>query len=37
MDYGLNWNKPMAEGGMMVGDTVSINLEIEMIKDQGAK
>jgi polyisoprenoid-binding protein YceI len=37
-DFGLNWNKSMESGGgMMLGDTVFISLEIEMIKDQGAK
>jgi len=36
-DFGLNWNKSMETGGMMIDDTVFINLEIEMIKDQGTK
>ena len=36
-DFGLTWNQPMETGGMMIDDTVFINLEIEMIKDQGAK
>jgi polyisoprenoid-binding protein YceI len=36
-DFGLTWNRPMETGGMMIDDTVFINLEIEMIKDQGAK
>jgi polyisoprenoid-binding protein YceI len=36
-DFGLTWNQPMETGEMMIDDTVFINLEIEMIKDQGAK
>jgi len=35
-DFGLNWNKPLESGGMMIDDTVFINLEIEMIKDKTA-
>ena len=35
-DFGLTWNKPLESGGMMIDDTVYINLEIEMIKDQGS-
>ena len=37
MDFGLNWNKPMESGGMMIGDMVFINLEIEMIKEPVTK
>jgi polyisoprenoid-binding protein YceI len=36
-DFGLTWNKSMESGGMMIDDTVFINLEIEMIKGQGTK
>ena len=35
-DFGLTWNKSMESGGMMIEDTVFINLEIEMIKDKGS-
>ena len=35
-DFGLTWNKSMESGGMMIDDTVFINLEIEMIKDKGS-
>jgi polyisoprenoid-binding protein YceI len=35
-DFGLNWNKPLESGGMMIDDTVFINLEIEMIKEKTA-
>jgi polyisoprenoid-binding protein YceI len=28
-DYGLNWNVALEAGGMLVGETVKINLEVE--------
>jgi polyisoprenoid-binding protein YceI len=31
-DFGLTWNKALETGGVVVGDEVSITLEIEMIK-----
>ena len=31
-DFGLTWNKTLETGGVVVGDEVTINLEIEMIK-----
>jgi len=31
-DFGLTWNKALETGGVVVGDEVTINLEIEMIK-----
>jgi len=31
-DFGLTWNKTLETGGVLVGDEVQINLEIEMIK-----
>lgn len=31
-DFGLVWNKALETGGVAVGDEVTINLEIEMIK-----
>jgi polyisoprenoid-binding protein YceI len=31
-DFGLNWNKALETGGVVVGDEISITLEIEMIK-----
>jgi len=33
-DFGLTWNKALETGGVVVGDEVSITLEIEMIKTQ---
>jgi len=31
-DFGLNWNKALETGGVVVGDEVIINLEVELIK-----
>jgi polyisoprenoid-binding protein YceI len=31
-DFGLNWNKALETGGVVVGDDVIITLEVEMIK-----
>ncbi|MBF0487787.1 MAG: YceI family protein [Nitrospirae bacterium] len=31
-DFGLTWNKALETGGVLVGDDVTINLEVEMIK-----
>jgi polyisoprenoid-binding protein YceI len=31
-DFGLNWNKALETGGVVVGEEVAITLEIEMIK-----
>lgn len=31
-DFGLTWNRPLGDSGVMVGDTVSISLDIEAIK-----
>lgn len=31
-DFGLNWNKTLETGGVLVGEEVNIVLEIEMIK-----
>ncbi len=33
-DFGLLWNKALESGGVVVGDEVTITLEIEMIKAQ---
>jgi len=34
-DFGLTWNKALETGGVVVGDEVTISLEVEMIKAQG--
>ncbi|PSR21718.1 MAG: polyisoprenoid-binding protein [Sulfobacillus acidophilus] len=31
-DFGVNWNQVLEAGGMMVGDNVDINLELETVK-----
>jgi polyisoprenoid-binding protein YceI len=31
-DFGLNWNKALETGGVLVGDDVSVQLDIELIK-----
>jgi polyisoprenoid-binding protein YceI len=31
-DFGLTWNKALETGGVVVGDEVTINLEVEMIR-----
>lgn len=31
-DFGLTWNKALETGGVLVGDEVAINLEVEAIK-----
>ncbi|CAH2031884.1 YceI family protein [Trichlorobacter ammonificans] len=31
-DFGLNWNKALETGGVVVGDEVTITLEVELIK-----
>jgi len=33
-DYGLTWNMALEAGGLLVGDKVEINLEIEVVKAQ---
>jgi polyisoprenoid-binding protein YceI len=32
-DFGLTWNKALETGGVVVGDEVVINLEVEMIRE----
>jgi len=33
-DYGLNWNKTLETGGVLVGDDVVIGLEIQAVKNK---
>jgi len=35
-DFGLHWNRALESGGLLVGDEVDINLEIEAVLDQEA-
>jgi len=34
MDYGVKWNAKMDGGGVVVGDDVNINIDLEMIKKE---
>lgn len=36
-DFGLTWNKAMDKGGVVVGEAVTIQLEVELLKDTGKK
>jgi polyisoprenoid-binding protein YceI len=36
-DYGVNWNKAMDNGGLMVSDDVDINVSIEANKKEASK
>ena len=37
-DFGVNWNKTMDGGGVVVGDEVDINVELELVAEKkGAK
>ena len=35
-DWGLTWNVPLETGGVLVGDDVTVNIEIELIKQPEA-
>ncbi|WP_224248049.1 YceI family protein [Hyalangium gracile] len=35
-DYGLNWNKALEAGGVLVGDEVAVTLEIELARKDAA-
>ena len=34
MDYGVKWNAKMDGGGVVVGDDVNINIDLEMVKKE---
>jgi polyisoprenoid-binding protein YceI len=34
-DFGLTWNKALESGGVVVGDEVTIELEVELMKKKG--
>ncbi|AKU90690.1 YceI family protein [Vulgatibacter incomptus] len=36
-DFGLNWNKALEAGGVMVSDEVSITVDVELVKQAPAK
>jgi polyisoprenoid-binding protein YceI len=31
-DWGLEWNAPLETGGFLVGDTITIDIELELVK-----
>jgi polyisoprenoid-binding protein YceI len=35
MDYGVAWSKTLDAGGLVVGNDVKIDLEVEAIKEKG--
>ncbi|KFE62965.1 YceI family protein [Hyalangium minutum] len=35
-DFGLNWNKSLETGGVLVGDDVNIGIELELVKKDAA-
>lgn len=36
-DFGLNWNAALETGGVLVGDEVEINIEVEIVKQEEAE
>ena len=36
-DFGLQWNRALESGGLLVGDEVDINLEIEAVLEQATQ
>ena len=36
-DFGLHWNRALESGGLLVGDEIDLNLEIEAVLDQAAR
>jgi polyisoprenoid-binding protein YceI len=36
-DFGLHWNRALESGGLLVGDEIDINLEIEAVLDQASR
>lgn len=36
-DYGLNWNVPLETGGWLVGEDVTIDIELEIVKQPEAQ
>jgi polyisoprenoid-binding protein YceI len=33
-DWALTWNQSLETGGVLVGDEISVNIEIELIKQE---
>ena len=36
-DWGLTWNQNLESGGLLVGDTVTINIDLELVKQAEAE
>ena len=36
-DFGLTWNQVLEAGGVMVGDRITIEIEVEAVKQEAAK
>ena len=36
-DWGLNWNQTLESGGLLVGEVVTINVELELVKQPEAQ
>jgi polyisoprenoid-binding protein YceI len=36
-DFGLTWNKALETGGAVVGDEVTLDLDVELLKQQPKK
>jgi polyisoprenoid-binding protein YceI len=36
-DFGLRWNQVLEAGGLMVGDRVDIEIEVEAVKQAASK
>ncbi|MBW4361603.1 YceI family protein [Flavobacterium taihuense] len=34
-DWGLNWNSPLETGGVLVGEEIKLNFELQFIKQEG--
>lgn len=34
-DFGVNWNRALEAGGVLVGDAVTINIEVEAVEKKG--
>ncbi len=36
-DWGLNWNQALETGGVLVGEEITLNIEVELIKQEAAE
>ena len=35
-DWGLTWNQALETGGVLVGEEINVNIELEIVKQAGA-